>query len=112
VVGGVFYLLFGLFGATLVSLFTAFPQALVAALAGLALFGAIAASLAGAMAVPQEREAALVAFLVTASGMSFLGLSAAFWGLIFGLFAHWLLTHKTAPATEQAVRSRPAQEIR
>ena len=111
-VGGVFYLLFGLFGATLVSLFTAFPQALVAALAGLALFGAIAASLAGAMAVPQEREAALVAFLVTASGMSFLGLSAAFWGLIFGLFAHWLLTHKSAPVAEQAVRSRPAQETR
>ncbi len=112
VVGGLFYLLFGLFGATLVSLFTAFPQALVAALAGLALFGAISASLAGAMAVPQEREAALVAFLVTASGMSFLGLSAAFWGLIFGLFAHWLLTHKTAHATEQVVRSRPAQETR
>jgi len=112
VVGGVFYLLFGLFGATLVSLFTAFPQALVAALAGLALFGAIAASLAGAMAVPQEREAALVAFLVTASGMSFLGLSAAFWGLIFGLFAHWLLTHRTAHATEQAVGSRPDQATR
>ncbi len=112
VVGGVFYLLFGLFGATLVSLFTAFPQALVAALAGLALFGAIAASLAGAMGVPQEREAALVAFLVTASGMSFLGLSAAFWGLIFGLFAHWLLTHRTAHATEQAVGSRPDQATR
>lgn len=112
VVGGLFYLLFGLFGATLVSLFTAFPQALVAALAGLALFGAIAASLAGAMAVPQEREAALVAFLVTASGMSFLGLSAAFWGLIFGLFAHWLLTHKSAPGAEQALRSRSAQETR
>lgn len=112
VVGGVFYLLFGLFGATLVSLFSAFPQALVAALAGLALFGAIAASLAGAMAVPQEREAALVAFLVTASGMSFLGLSAAFWGLVFGLFAHWLLTHRAAHATEQAVRSRPEQATR
>ena len=111
-VGGVFYLLFGLFGATLVSLFTALPQALVAALAGLALFGAIAASLAGAMAVPQEREAALVAFLVTASGMSFLGLSAAFWGLIFGLFAHWLLTHKSTPVAEQPVRSRPAQDTR
>ena len=39
----------------------------------------------------QQREAALITFLVTASGMSFLGLSAAFWGLIFGLFAHLLL---------------------
>ncbi|MBM3104782.1 benzoate/H(+) symporter BenE family transporter [Pseudomonas sp. V1] len=89
--GGVLYLLLGVFGATLVSLFTAFPAALIAALAGLALFGAIGGALAGAMGVPSDREAALITFLVTASGMSFLGLSAAFWGLIFGLFAHVLL---------------------
>lgn len=89
--GGVFYLLLGLFGATLVSIFTAFPDALIAALAGLALLAAIGASLSGAMAVPDDREAALITFLVTASGMSFLGLSAAFWGLIFGLAAHLLL---------------------
>lgn len=98
VCGGVLYLLLGVFGATLVSLFTAFPAALIAALAGLALFGAIAASLAGAMSVPSDREAALITFLVTASGMSFLGLSAAFWGLIFGLFAHLLLNlRRSAP---------------
>ncbi|EIK51383.1 benzoate transport protein [Stutzerimonas stutzeri TS44] len=89
--GGVFYLLLGIFGATLVSLFTAFPAALIAALAGLALLAAIGGALSGAMAVPADREAALITFLVTASGMSFLGLSAAFWGLVFGLFAHFLL---------------------
>lgn len=89
--GGVFYLLLGLFGATLVSIFTALPAALIAALAGLALLAAISGALAGAMAVPDDREAALITFLVTASGMSFLGLSAAFWGLIFGLVAHLLL---------------------
>lgn len=89
--GGVFYLLLGLFGATLVSLFTAFPAALIAALAGLALLSAIAAALSGAMAVPEDREAALITFLVTASGMSFMGLSAAFWGMVFGLTAHLLL---------------------
>lgn len=109
VVGGLFYLLFGLFGATLVALFTAFPLALVAALAGLALFGAISASLAGAMAVPEEREAALVAFLVTASGMSFLGLSAAFWGLIFGLFAHLLLTQRPRSAARKSAL-QPVQD--
>ncbi|WP_271407580.1 benzoate/H(+) symporter BenE family transporter [Pseudomonas sp. Q1-7] len=97
VVGGVFYLLLGIFGATLVSIFTALPKELVAALAGLALFGAIAGALAGSMAVPEDREAALITFLVTASGMSFLGLSAAFWGLIFGLFAHLLLTARRVP---------------
>jgi benzoate membrane transport protein len=92
VAGGLCYLLLGLFGATLVSLFGALPKELIAALAGLALFGAIGGSLASAMAAPDEREAALITFLVTASGMSFLGLSAAFWGLIFGIAAHLLLS--------------------
>lgn len=89
--GGVSYLLLGIFGATLVSIFTAFPAALIAALAGLALLAAIGGALSSAMAVPKDREAALITFLVTASGMSLLGLSAAFWGLIFGLAAHFLL---------------------
>ncbi|NBA93476.1 benzoate/H(+) symporter BenE family transporter [Pseudomonas sp. R5(2019)] len=98
VVGGGFYVLLGIFGATLVSLFTAFPHQLIAALAGLALFTAIAGALAGSMAVPDDRESALITFLVTASGMSFLGLSAAFWGLIFGLVAHGVLTFKRGRA--------------
>jgi benzoate membrane transport protein len=92
VVGGLCYLLLGIFGATLVSLFSAFPKELIAALAGLALFAAIAGALTGAMAVPSDREAALVTFLVTASGMSLFGLSAAFWGLIFGMVTHVLLS--------------------
>ncbi|WP_313133734.1 benzoate/H(+) symporter BenE family transporter [Stutzerimonas nitrititolerans] len=97
--GGVFYLLLGIFGATLVSVFTAFPSALIAALAGLALLSAIGAALHGAMSVPADREAALITFLVTASGMSLLGLSAAFWGLIFGIAAHLLLTLRKPAAT-------------
>jgi benzoate membrane transport protein len=111
VVGGVFYLLLGIFGATLVSIFTALPKELIAALAGLALFGAIAGALAGSMAVPEDREAALITFLVTASGMSFLGLSAAFWGLIFGIFAHLLLTArrvpKISPEREEVLEPNP-----
>ncbi|MCY1217632.1 Inner membrane protein YdcO [compost metagenome] len=111
VIGGLCYLLLGIFGATLVSIFSAFPKELVAALAGLALFAAIAGALAGSMAVPDDREAALVTFLVTASGMSFLGLSAAFWGLIFGLFAHLLLkarrVPKATPEGEEALEANP-----
>jgi benzoate membrane transport protein len=58
------------------------------------------------MGVPEDREAALITFLVTASGMSFLGLSAAFWGLIFGLAAHLLLVRRRAPRREaRAVRA-------
>ncbi|KAF0865006.1 benzoate/H(+) symporter BenE family transporter [Pseudomonas sp. LD120] len=90
---GLFYLLMGIFGATLASVFAALPKELIAALAGLALFGAISAGLSGAMADEKQREAALITFLVTASGMSFLGLAAAFWGLIFGLVAHFALSY-------------------
>jgi len=109
VVGGVVYLIFGVFGATVVSLFAAFPQALIAALAGLALLGAIGSALSGAMSVPADREAALVTFLVTASGMSFLGLSAAFWGLIFGLVTHLLLSWRS-PGLAQASPASPCKE--
>ncbi|BAQ76581.1 benzoate transporter family protein [Pseudomonas sp. Os17] len=90
---GLFYILMGIFGATLASVFAALPKELIAALAGLALFGAISAGLSGAMADEKQREAALITFLVTASGMSFLGLAAAFWGLIFGLVAHCVLSY-------------------
>lgn len=108
--GGVFYLLLGIFGATLVSVFTAFPSALIAALAGLALLSAIGAALSSAMSVPADREAALITFLVTASGMSFLGLSAAFWGLIFGIAAHLLLTLRSSPAALPVKPARPLDE--
>ena len=109
VVGRVFYLLLGLFGATLVSIFTAFPAALIAALAGLALLAAIGGALTTAMSVPADREAALITFLVTASGMSFLGLSAAFWGLIFGIAAHLLLTARQGRQPQSAARPVAAE---
>jgi benzoate membrane transport protein len=106
VVGGLCYLVLGIFGATLVSLFAAFPKELIAALAGLALFAAIAGALANAMAVPNDREAALVTFLTTASGMSLFGLSAAFWGLIFGMAAHLLLSARRPPLTTSSSSAR------
>ncbi|MGE8415196.1 MAG: benzoate/H(+) symporter BenE family transporter [Pseudomonas sp.] len=104
---GLFYLLMGVFGATLASVFGALPKELIAALAGLALFGAISSGLSGAMADDKQREAALITFLVTASGMSFLGLAAAFWGLIFGLVAHFVLSYTRAkPVAVQPATSR------
>ena len=84
---GVFYLVTGVLGATVAGLFAAFPQALIAAIAGLALLGTIANSLAGALADEDEREAALITFLVTASGLSLGGIGSAFWGLVIGLAA-------------------------
>jgi len=112
VIGGICYLLLGLFGVTLVSLFTAFPRELVAALAGLALFSAIATALATAMARPDDREAALITFLVTASGMSLLGLSAAFWGLLFGIAAHLLLSPRKVPVANEVAKSPEGSAVR
>ncbi|MEE1886215.1 benzoate/H(+) symporter BenE family transporter [Pseudomonas carassii] len=104
---GAFYLLMGSFGATLASVFAALPRELIAALAGLALFGAIANGLAGAMSDEKQREPALITFLVTASGMSLLGLGAAFWGLIFGLAAHFALSYsRTARQPQESVQAR------
>ena len=87
---GVFYLFTGVFGATVVSLFAAFPIELIATIAGIALFATIANSLAGALADEQGREAAVVTFLCTASGASLLGVGSAFWGLAAGLLVHAL----------------------
>lgn len=81
---GGFYLLTGVGGATVASLLSAFPQALVAAIAGLALMGTIAASLTSALADEGGRDAAVVTFLVTASGLTLFGIGSAFWGLVFG----------------------------
>lgn len=86
---GIFYLLTGLLGGTVAALLGAIPRALVLAIAGLALLGTIAHSLAGALAVERGREAAIVTFLVTASGISLFGVGSAFWGLVFGLVWTW-----------------------
>lgn len=91
---GLFYLLAGLFGASITSLFLSFPPALILAIAGFALIGTIANSLQTALTDSSEREPALIVFLVTASGISLLGLGSAFWGLVFGLIARFWLVRK------------------
>ncbi|MGB6006998.1 benzoate/H(+) symporter BenE family transporter [Castellaniella sp.] len=85
---GVFYLLTGIFGATVVALFAAFPHELVAAIAGLALLGTLGNSIHDSLQTPEYRESALVTFLATASGMSLLGIGSAFWGLVLGVICH------------------------
>jgi benzoate membrane transport protein len=84
---GFFYLLLGLSGAAVVGLFNAFPTEFVLALAGLALIGTIANSLTTAVSETKTREAAIITFLVTASGMTIFGIGSAFWGLVAGYAA-------------------------
>jgi benzoate membrane transport protein len=93
VVTGAFYIIGGILSASAVSLFAGFPKALSATVAGLALLGAIGNSMAGAVAEPATRDAALVALLVTAADISLFGIGAPFWGLIFGMVVHLGLTY-------------------
>ncbi|WP_405118393.1 benzoate/H(+) symporter BenE family transporter [Pseudomonas leptonychotis] len=82
---GIFYGIAGIFGATLAALFTALPKALILSIAALALFASIIGGLTQAMSEPKEREAALITFLVTASGMTLFSVGSAFWGIVTGL---------------------------
>lgn len=91
VANGVFYLLAGSLGGSLIALFLALPPALVAVLAGLALLGVIGANLTALVQDAAHREAGLITFLATASGLNFLGLASAFWGVVFGGAAYVLL---------------------
>ena len=97
VMAGVFYILVGLMGGAVVGLIAAFPAALVLAVAGFALLGTIGAGLATAMKDDRAREPALITFLVTLSGLSLLGIGAAFWGVVAGGLAmavqHWRARH-------------------
>jgi benzoate membrane transport protein len=84
---GALYVLIGLFGAAVTGVLMAFPKELVAAIAGLALLGTIAGALTTAMADEAQREAAIITFLVTLSGVAIAGIGSAFWGVVAGLLA-------------------------
>ncbi len=85
VAAGMFYAVVGLFGGAVAGFIAAFPPELVVAIAGLALLGTIGNGLATALADDAGREAALVTFLVTASGVTLLSVGSAFWGLVAGV---------------------------
>ena len=96
---GVLYCLVGLGGATVISLFLIAPKALVATIAGLALLSTIGNSLSHALSDSKNREAALITFMTTVSGISFFGIGSAFWALVIGLIVNQLLTRRTQSPT-------------
>lgn len=81
---GAGYLLFALVAGAATAFMEASPPILIEAVAGLALLGAFAGAVTGAISEDNSREAAVITFLVTASGLSFFGISGAFWGLLAG----------------------------
>ena len=84
---GLLYVVIGIFGAVVTGLLTAFPKELVVAIAGLALLGTIGNGLATALRDEPHREAALITFLVTLSGVVVAGVGSAFWGVVAGSLA-------------------------
>ena len=79
-----FYLLVGIFGATVAGLFAAFPHELVLAIAGLALLTTIGNALAAALGDEDYREASAMTFFVTLSGITLLGIGATFCCIVAG----------------------------
>ncbi|MBS7597192.1 benzoate/H(+) symporter BenE family transporter [Pseudomonas sp. RC2C2] len=88
---GIFYGIAGVFGATLAALFAALPKELVLSIAALALFGSIMNGLTVAMNEAREREAALITFMVTASGCTLFSIGSAFWGIVAGVLTLMIL---------------------
>jgi benzoate membrane transport protein len=85
-----FYLVLGIFGASVVTLFASFPEALIVTIAGVALTGPLVGALSSALAEADDRFAAVMTFVVTASGLTAFGIGSAFWGLTVGLIVYGL----------------------
>ncbi len=97
---GIAYLVLACFGAGFATMLAGLPPLLVATVAGTALLGPLTNALSAAVARPDLRFAAIAAFGVTASGITLLGLGAAFWGLGAGLLV--------AGTEHAARRARPS----
>lgn len=94
VASGLMYIIIGLFSVAIVSLLSSFPRELVMVIAGLALMNTINSSLVSAIVAEKEREAAMITFFVTASGITLFGVGAAFWGLVAGSIAGLIFNYK------------------
>lgn len=97
----------GLFSPVFVGFMLAMPAAFIAALAGIAMLtplkNAFIAGFSGAYST-----GALVCFLVTVSEISLLGISAPFWGIVFGCLIAWLMDARAQKTS--VVEDSPAEE--
>ena len=91
---GAIYIVIGLFGALVTGLLTSFPKELVVAIAGIALLSTIGSGLASALRDERHREAALITFLVTLSGITLMDIGSAFWGVVAGSLALFVQQYK------------------
>ncbi|MGC5009535.1 benzoate/H(+) symporter BenE family transporter [Streptosporangium sp. DT93] len=108
VTAGVSMIVLGVGSGLATALVVLSPPLLVEAVAGLALLGALASAIASAVADPEGREAAVVTFVVTASGLSLLGIGAAFWGLVAGGLMTLLHRRPARPVPPEVVPEKAA----
>lgn len=88
---GATYLVLGALSAAFAAIVLLAPAGVIPAVAGVALFGAFGSAVQQAIDDPGERLPAVVTFLVAASGIAVLGVSAAFWALLAGLVVRTVL---------------------
>jgi benzoate membrane transport protein len=101
---GFFYIVMGLLGGAVAGVLAAFPAALIMGVAGMALLGTIANGLNSSLADPGKREAALITFLVTLSGVTLLGIGSAFWGLVAGGLTLFVEHYRIQPPPQEGPR--------
>ena len=94
---GFFYILMGIFAATLTQVLISFPLVLMTVLASIALFATVGHNIGIAFNDTDNRDAILVTFLFSASGVQFFGIGSAFWGLTFGLIVYHFMQWKKKP---------------
>ena len=97
---GLIYVVIGLLGGTFIGVLMSFPKELIAAIAGLALLGTIGGGLAAAVKDESQREAAIITFLVTLSGVVIAGVGSAFWGVVAGAIALFVQQYGQAAKTK------------
>ncbi|MEO5878501.1 MAG: benzoate/H(+) symporter BenE family transporter [Streptosporangiaceae bacterium] len=100
---GVLYLVIALGAGFAVALIASSPPLLIETVAGLALLGTLGTAIQAAVEDVGQRGAAVVTFVVSASGIAPFGIGAAFWGLLAGL------TFRFLEPTGQAGASSPEQ---
>ena len=109
---GLIYCVIGVFGAAVAGVLMAFPRELVVAIAGLALLGTIGSGLTGALRDERHREAALITFLVTLSGLTLGGVGSAFWGVVAGAFALFVQQWRPRTPVPQSAGDVPSADTK
>lgn len=91
---GLIYIFIGLFAGLVTGVLSSLPKELIAAIAGIALLSTIASSLLIALTDETHRDAAVITFLVTLSGVTVGGIGSAFWGVVVGAVALFVQNYR------------------